>query len=570
MKASWTLDRHKLDFAGNATSSSDAVKTFWLLDRRELAFCLVAFVLYFGIAAYATQSGPGISPDTTAYMRAAESLLAGDGFILTPAEHAVDGVAVPFTSQPPVFPLALAGFAWLWPGPNGMDAAVRWVPIVAACLTIFPLFWLGRSLGGRWVGLFSVLMVLGFHNFIWLASYGWSDTIFILQVALSLCVMVALAQDKRAAGIASGWIIGLAILVGLVNLTRTVGFFLFVAGGVLLLQWVVRAGWRRTLAPGILYVGIYLLLVMPWYWRNLQLSGTLSGYAYVSDRVHLTLGESFLTMLRTLVTDLAPRLHFGMQSNPLLPVLIGGIGLLALAPVFRQIKSFVAHPDWLGKVVGWSGWPVLVYVVTLLVGLALIGGTIQIFPGEWSRYQGAAYPFVILLAVVAMFHWWRNTVAQLGSSRPALVVWLHRTAFVLLCGAWLIGYTTSMFGFALAAAKGQQLSAPDWVHSAGIAYVQAEIPPEAIIYSDRTEALWYWTKRHAVYVPLVSGGQAGIEQMLADMERRDRLQYVVIFTGDHHGAFRITDAELIAADHRQVLTPVIRLADAIVLKAGEK
>ncbi len=545
------------------------MNSFWKLDRGEVAFYLLLALLYFGLVTYATQSGSGVSPDTAGYLRATESLLAGRGFIQTPAEATLDGVAVPFTSQPPLFPLLLTIFAWLWPGANGTDAAAHWVPILNACLAFLPIYWIGRALGGKWAGRLAVLALFGFHNYIWLASYAWSDTTFILVVGINLAFMTALTLHLPKLKRLPLWFVALGLTVGLANLTRTAGFFVFVAGGSLIFFALLRIGLRRMILPALLYCAAFLGLIYPWYARNLRISGTLSGYAWVTDRVGLSLQESLITMLRTLVADLLPRLQFGWRDNraALLGLLL--VGLFIAAIVLYYALRFFKQPGWFGRAIAWAGWPTTVYVLATIAGLTVIGGTVQIFPGEWSRYVGSSYPFLWLLSVVALVWFWRALLGGLPAHYTGTRRALTAAATLILAAIWLLGYLENTIGFARNATNGQQFTAPDWVESQGIAYIRDQLPSNALIFSDGLEVVWYWTKRHTHWVPLAAAGEAGITQLFAQMQGHPQPKYVVVFSGEHHGAFRITEQELMAADKLNTLIPLVQLNDAIIFQVQD-
>lgn len=541
------------------------MSSFWKLERKEWLFCLLIALLYFSLATYATQSGPGASPDTAGYLRVTESLLAGRGFIQTPAEATLNGVAIPFTSQPPLFPLALTLFAWLWPGADAVDAAARWVPILHACLAFFPIYWIGRGLGGKWAAILAVLALFGFHNYIWLASYAWSDTTFILVVGINLALMTALALHLPTLKPLPLWFLLLGFTVALANLTRTVGFFVFAAGCTLLFFALLRLGIKRMILPTLLYGLTFVACIFPWYARNMRISGTLSGYPWVTDRVHLSMQESIATMLRALATDLPPRLHFGLRQNPTLLLALLLISFVMIGLALLLAVRFFRQANWFGRVIAWPGWPTLVYVTITIVGLTVIGGTVQIFPGEWSRYLGASYPYLWLLAAVALVWFWRGLLGLLPGQNVSIRRAATAVAVLALAALWTTTYLQNTLGFARNATNGQQFTAPDWVNSQGIAYIE-QLPTDAIIYSDGLEVVWYLTRRHTNWIPLAPAGEAGVTKMLTQIQSHAQPTYVISFTGEHHGAFRATEADILAADQQNVLTVVAQLDDAVVMK----
>jgi hypothetical protein len=221
--------------------------------------------------------------------------------------------------------------------------------------------------------------------------------------------------------------------------------------------------------------------------------------------------------------------------------------------------------NWFVRLIAWAGWPTVIYVLMTVVGLTIIGGTVQIFPGEWSRYLGSSYPYLWLLVVVALISCWRALLGRLQGQSLYLRQGVTTVAILALAVLWTSAYLENTIGFARNAAKGQQFTAPDWVNSPGIAYID-QLPSNAIIYSDGLEVVWYRTRRHTNWIPLAPTGEAGISKMFAQMQDYTQPKYVISFTGEHHGAFRATGADILAADQHHLLTVVARLDDAIVMK----
>jgi hypothetical protein len=534
------------------------------LGLAEWLFLCLAMAATLFLGATATTSGPGISPDSTGYLRSAINLQSGHGFTLITAAEAPDGVTIPFTSQPPLFPILLALLGVGQPGRTGIEAAGQWIPIVAAFLALVPLYLIGRMLSGIAAGVAGVLFAAALSNFVWLASYTWSDTTFILLTAIGLAGMTWLGiarPDGRR--LLLGWAL-LGLVAALANLTRTVGAFVWLAGLVALAQTGRQRGWRVVVAPGTAFTLIWLVLTVPWYLRNLRLAGTLSGYAYVTDRVHVGWFESVRTLALTAAADLSPRLHFGLRTLPpaVVVAVIIAIGLLVLMSAATLARR---RPPRLSEVAAWPGWPLAVYVGTSLAGLAVIGATVQIYPGEWTRYAGSVYPFVGVLAAVLVVAASRSLAADWPEARQRRVGGL---VAVLAVAIWVLGYARPVTGFAAAAGTGQQLRGGEWRTSPTVAFIRDRLPESPALYTDRTDALWYFTGHNARALPLAPDATAGIDRLWATVALDDDDAYLVVFAGDLRDPFRVTTEQLEAADPAHCVTPLARLVDGTVLKVS--
>jgi len=120
-----------------------------------------------------TEFGPGLSPDSVAYISLARNLVRGEGFVT------FDGQS---TYWPPLFPLVLAATGALH---DDMIAAAAVVNAVAFGATVFIVaVWLRRYVSPllvAWAG-----MGLALSPAARVAAYVWSESMFVLFVVAAL------------------------------------------------------------------------------------------------------------------------------------------------------------------------------------------------------------------------------------------------------------------------------------------------------------------------------------------------------------------------------------------------
>jgi len=180
----------------------------------------------------------------------------------------------------PLPSLLAAPFAVLWPG---SFFALQLPFVLASAILPTIAFWLGWRLGGQRRTAWAAGMLTLFSGFFfpyWTIPETFSP--FALFGSLALC---AAALREQTAGYASRWA-GIAVsvasgaFVGLAHLTRPDGplLLIVVLGGTLLgsRQRNNRGGRLRSPAGEAILVSLgYLLVMAPWFARNLAVAGTL-------------------------------------------------------------------------------------------------------------------------------------------------------------------------------------------------------------------------------------------------------------------------------------------------------
>ena len=213
-----------------------------------------------------TEFGPGLTPDSAAYISTARNLYAGEGFIPFSGGYAYwpGGYAY----WPPLFPLILAATGIFH---DDMIAAAAVVNAVAFGLTVFAVAaWLRRyqvsPLLVAWAGL-----ALALSPAAGVAAYVWSESVFVLFVvaALSALDRFLAAGTRKALLVSAG-------LAALCCLTRYAGAGVLVCGVALIATRATLAP-RRRVRAAVFYAAIGLAPVALWMARNLLVLGSPLG-----------------------------------------------------------------------------------------------------------------------------------------------------------------------------------------------------------------------------------------------------------------------------------------------------
>lgn len=230
----------------------------------------VSFMMTRGLVAR-----PGFT-DAYYHYNAAQRLVTGQG--LTDAylwNYIGAPEALPVASHlywMPLTSLAAAAGMWLPSAPGDYAAAQLPFTLMLAAAALLA-FWLGRRLGGgprqAWVA-GSLTLLSGYFTPYW----GATDTFGPYALAGGLCLLwLGLgAAETNGRRFYLYWALAGAF-VGLAHLTRADGPLLLLVGGFVLLYPAAGRPLRPRLAALGLLTACYLLVMLPWFARNMQLVG---------------------------------------------------------------------------------------------------------------------------------------------------------------------------------------------------------------------------------------------------------------------------------------------------------
>jgi len=444
------------------------------LIRRDYLI-LAALALIIGVAAAAPLHNPGYT-DAYYYYNAAARLVGGQGL--------TDAVLWTYLGNPTTLP-APSHLYWL-PMPSFVAAvgmAIFGIGFKAAQVGFVALYialaligaWLGGRLGGtRRTGWLSGLVTLlsGYFLPYWFTTATFAPFAVFAALALIGCG-IGRAHEKTLAWAGAG------VCCGLAHLTRNDGLFVVAALVIAALwgRWRTGRAWRGA----IIGVASYLLIMTPWFARNLSISGTI-----------LPAGGLDLAFARTYddLFNYPPRIEASAFFAQGLGAILRGRGeALALnAQTFLAVEGGILIAPLM--VIGlWRQRrdPLLAGFLLYMPALHLLMTLVFPFSGmRGGLFHSAAalVPFWAALGVIGL----EGVIARLAKWRR----WRVRQAQAVFSGAalvWLayLSYTTAA---GKAAAWGGE-SAYGWL----------DVPPGAVVMLNDPAALYYFRGISAVVIP---------------------------------------------------------------------
>jgi hypothetical protein len=173
------------------------------------------------------------------------------------------------TFQGPGYPAVLAVLAKLVGQQAELFTVGKWLSVVCAVLVGWLAFVLFARLWGFWVGVGAQLLVAASGEFPQFSINATTDVFFL---ALCLATLAVFTNERLAVQ----WRVGLAAALAAASyLTRYNGLFLVVAclAGLLLFN-LFELTWRARLQQAALFVGIFVLVALPWFYYNAKRHGS--------------------------------------------------------------------------------------------------------------------------------------------------------------------------------------------------------------------------------------------------------------------------------------------------------
>lgn len=427
---------------------------------------LAAFVLL----QYATRPlGLGVSHDSVFYLSAAQNFMGGDGL----SWPAGGGELKPLTHFPPLYPVILGLIKGL---AGGLRPATRYLASILYAGNIIlissSIYLLSSStrvavVGGAVALVSPVLLDIHLDTM--------SEPLFIFFALLSLIFLGFFFREYR-----TGTLVGSAAFASMAFLTRYVGTSLVLSGMVSIWLFSQRSAqdrWRNAL----LFGGIAVAPNLFWYFRNYQLTGSLT------NRIlgfHLPTREHLHQAVDTISSWVIPDLSSGyVQLFVTLLVVMGG-GALGVY-FWRRTKSQTRedHP-WEFLFFGNLVLFCASYALLLLTSITFFDASTPLS----NRILSPIYFSTLILASAALTFLFRRI--PLFSTPIAIGTVLLVIAFALQSRSVATENRTAGRGF----------NSRMWRESETMMEVR-DFDPQAVIYSNEAFPIWYLAEIPAYWIP---------------------------------------------------------------------
>ena len=437
--------------------------------------------------------GPAVDNDTADFFSAADSVVAGQGLIMTTGRL--------FILWPPLHPLVLAGFSQL--GVEHVDASLIF-NLLALCVTL----WLGARLvtrlsGAPALGLLWCVVVALAPDFFWIHTRALSEAPFLAFCTAAIYGCSAFLEEGRRRHFAL-----MVIGAGLAWVERYAGMVILPVFCVCLLvapgsvRLVTRV--KRSALFGIL-AGLPML---PWVIRNLvhthQFTGDRGSFGEFGIPALEALGQS----VRTITAWFTLRGNVPMTILAVAAILAAAAGLLTAT----RTEQRPAKARFLPLI----GFPLIYLAFTDVININYE------IDGLGPRQMLPALPAGWALALLAGHRAYASLKARAGA-------WSRAASWVLLLAIGtniaLAGHHTLNHARHLNHSGAGFYSTPRWQDSPVVAAV-ADFPFEGEVRSNDVYALYLFTGQRSTPLPRKPFGYKALARRLAEEQRSIQVFWV--------------------------------------------
>lgn len=499
-------------------------------ERRWLIYVAVYAILACTLMYLVTAGGMGVSFDSEKYLLMALYF-----------EQGAWGTAFN-TTWLPFYPMMVALGASV--GIHPLVDAARLISLLCFVISVVTVFLLGRLVEGRITAHLSALFTLLMAPLIFVFSYCWSETAYIMLSLLCLLMLTLFLKGPESRR--TKYLIWAAVFGGLGFFTRYLGFSLILAGLLVILLVDAHARKFRVLRRMLLFGCISGLPML------LNLLGCLFSLGSIARKTaasQFSLPETIGLLLGTLHRDF---LTFDLG--------------------FRKYKFFLADSAWwpgFSLVWFWSSVVILAFLVFSAVLIVKFGLTSRSFrdllrPGTGlavyvavyvvtligisssiyldpigTRFAAPLYPFILVLVFSGIRHLGRAVAGRKGAR-----LFFAAAAFgaILFLCAQLVSICSMHRG--ISSGSFPAMEHPGNRNRASLRFLQSRLNPNDLVVTnipDKMEFIW---PRDIPYLG-VAGGE--LSPMLAQFiqQASHRAVYVLICAADY-SIWQITDADQIS------------------------
>jgi hypothetical protein len=430
------------------------------------------------LATYATANGPWGYSDPVAYISTARSLANGQGL----GYYEGDAGFSQSTIQPPFYPIVLSILGLF---KINLVAGARWLNIFAFIASIFIAGWIFyRYSRVPALGIIASALICAFPYMVVMFSSAYSEPIFILFFILGgLCLIAFLSNEKLVL------LLGSAILVGMVPLTRYAGIAMVIAGGASVLIFVSGTLWSRV-KKTILYVTVASLPILIWLiWVYFSTAHTIGGRNLDINMGSLAAQfQAFRGIFMDTVWKWVPFQTHQTLLRYMVRFIIMGVGLIFILclSIFAERRLRSSFPDDTNRsgihIFTFFGLSSLTFIGVLIATYLFTLPTIDIDNRTLLPFYVSAVMTLLGGMALWQFTWFRGKM-QILKVFPWIIA--------VICIAWYFPQTRDEMEFYH---SGDGLTAYHWNSSATIQAVRA-LPSNQPLISNDWELLLLWTGR---------------------------------------------------------------------------
>lgn len=464
--------------------------------NNQVVFLIFFFILALILGFTITQSGVGISPDSIGYISTGENLYQGNGFYTiydnrndAPYDYEKKVMLSPYTAQPPLYPILIAILMHFG---IGSEQSAQLIPILSLAFLVFPIFFIGRILGGNITGYLSCITCLFLTPLLLITSFAWTEMLFILLSSLSIFYLIKYNEEFKNINL---YIAG--IFTSFAILTKYIGIILLFIG---LVTIICK---NRDQIKQIMYniVVFGLLSSFPislWFYRNITITSNFSG----ADR-----GKSN----ETLIIIIEKTTHILLNDfNFIFFVFISILLILLFVYSFKNKEFILKYFK--------KNYIILSYIFSYIVILLSIKSFWAFDPID-SRLLSPIYPFMII-AVFSLFFY----CYQIRDLKKWLILII--CVFLIPFSSYQINNSANFTEDSINGVN-RDCNSPYWKNNQGIGWAEKSMPENKVLYSNYAKILEFRIKKPVKNIP------ASNDKELVDTFKKEKNAYIICFKKDN-------------------------------------
>jgi 4-amino-4-deoxy-L-arabinose transferase-like glycosyltransferase len=439
----------------------------------------------------AMRFGIGVSPDSTVYLDAAHNLLSGRGLIALTGRGSFE----PLTHYPPLYPavLALLARVGVLLGGIPIESAARALNsfLFGASVLLVGIIIRHYARNSYWLPIIGSSLTLAAPDIAGIHTFALTEGLFVFLLLSGSVSLLRFIETKRRL-----WLIASAAMMAMAFLTRYVGVTL-VFSGLLVLLFVNGRTWNHRCVDA---VGFGLIACAPmalWTLRNMQATAGISDRVFVFHRIGL---RQIITGLSTVSAWLlVGKVRTDYRAIFFVVELVAGS--LLVIYLLRRRRDHLINKDLTddatssdGKLNKRSSPVVVLFVVFIVVYVVFLIFTTSFVDADTVLDDRSMVPVHVAAIVLGCCFAWQLFL-PLRDRRSM------RIAFAALAIILFGSYSIRSAGWLMRARQdGQGYASRAWKNSETIAHLRS-IPVGVPIYSNGYDAIYYLTKRPAIYLP---------------------------------------------------------------------